>query len=360
MSSAVPVLSVNGLRKLFNGVAAVDGVSFALARGETIALLGPSGCGKTSSLRMVAGFERPDEGVVAIRGRDVTNMRPYERNIGILFQDYALFPHMTVAENVAFGPLHRGLGKAETGRRVERYLALVHMSQFADRHPISLSGGQQQRVALARALATEPEILLLDEPLSALDAKMREGLRTELKQIIAQAGVATIIVTHDQEEALSLADRVLVMRQGKVLQDAPPDEIYNRPADRFVAEFVGRSIWLKGRVELKGTEVLFLGEGGISFPAPVHLPRGRDLLCFLRPEDIVVTSAAEGVSAGRIGLRGVLRGRSFLGQHTELQAEAGSVKLTAYADQRAAAGLAIGDELLLSFSPDRLGLVTGE
>ena len=357
MSHTSTILSAKGLSKSFGGLVAVDNVSFDLARGETIALLGPSGCGKTSTLRMIAGFETPDGGSVSIHGRDVTGKRPYERNIGILFQDYALFPHMTVADNVAFGPFHRGVSRADTGQRVARYLELVHMGSFADRHPLSLSGGQQQRVALARALATEPEILLLDEPLSALDAKMRESLRSELKQIIETAGVATIIVTHDQEEALSLADRVLVMRQGRVLQDAPPHDIYNRPADRFVAEFVGRSNWLRGRVEAGPDGTVFRGEHGLRFPAPAHLPAECDLLCFIRPEDVSVHVPDEALPAGVVALPGVLRTRTFLGQDVEFQIDAGGLSLTATARQSTAAGLVPGSALVFAFAPDRLAAV---
>ncbi|MGF7160783.1 putative spermidine/putrescine transport system ATP-binding protein/putrescine transport system ATP-binding protein [Rhodoligotrophos appendicifer] len=357
MSATDTVLAVRQLRKTFDGVPAVDDVSFDLMQGETAALLGPSGCGKTSTLRIIAGFTSPDQGSVAMLGRDVTRKRPYERNIGILFQDYALFPHMTVAENIAFGPQHRGLSKSDIKERVERYLDLVHMGNYRDRHPTNLSGGQQQRVALARALATEPEILLLDEPLSALDAKMRESLRTELKQILAQTGVTTIIVTHDQEEALSLADRVMVMHRGRILQDAAPRDIYEKPASRFVAEFVGRSNWLPGKIYGKGNSAVFHGPGDIRLPAPGHLSVDQEILCFVRPEKISLAERGAPLPSGLISLDGTVRDVIFLGQDTEVTADVSGNLITALIRDSKVDFLRLGTPVHLRFAAGDLGYV---
>ena len=268
----------------FGAVAAVDGVSFDIADGETVALLGPSGCGKTTILRIIAGFETPDAGTVRIAGTDMARKRPYERNIGLLFQHYALFPHMTVAENVAYGLRHRGFAKADIPRRVTEMLDLVKLPSHADRHPNQLSGGQQQRVALARALATRPGVVLLDEPLSALDAKLRQELRAELKTVLAAVGSTAIVVTHDQEEAISLGERVFIMNHGRIVQQGTPDDIYARPQTRFVAEFMGRSNWFAG--ELVGTSS-FRTREGLTFDigAASNLRGGACDLC-IRPESV--------------------------------------------------------------------------
>jgi putative spermidine/putrescine transport system ATP-binding protein/putrescine transport system ATP-binding protein len=246
-------LEFNAVTKRFGSLAAIDAVSFEIRHGETIALLGPSGCGKTTILRVIAGFEVPDSGTVHIAGADMAHRRPYERNIGLLFQHYALFPHMTVFDNVAYGLRHRGFPKHEVPNRVTEMLALVKLPTHGDRFPNQLSGGQQQRVALARALATRPGLVLLDEPLSALDAKLRQELRTELREVLAAVGSSAIVVTHDQEEAMSLGERVLIMNRGKIVQQGTPDDIYARPQSRFVAEFMGRSNWFAGVLESGST-----------------------------------------------------------------------------------------------------------
>ncbi len=245
--SAEPVIVLRNIVKRFGSTVAVDNVSFTVGAGETVSLLGPSGCGKTTTLRLVAGFEEPDAGVIEIAGESMAGKRPYERNVGLLFQNYALFPHMTVAGNVAYGLKHRHWPRAEIGDRVGEMLRLVRLQGFEDRRPGQLSGGQQQRVALARVLATKPKLVLLDEPLSALDAKLREELGIELKQILAAVGSTTIVVTHDQDEAMSLADRIIVMNRGRIEQIGEPDEIYMRPNTTFVASFIGRSNWFLGR-----------------------------------------------------------------------------------------------------------------
>ncbi|HEX9924529.1 MAG TPA: ABC transporter ATP-binding protein, partial [Anaerolineae bacterium] len=232
-------LELTHITKSFGAVTAVDDFNLQVTRGEFISFLGPSGCGKTTTLRMVAGFEKPTAGQIKIDEVDVTFAPPNQRNIGMVFQSYALFPNMTVAGNIGFGLKIAGVPKADIKQRVDEMLALIHLPKFGDRYPYQLSGGQQQRIALARALAIKPQLLLLDEPLSALDAKIRLGLRSEIRRIQQELGITTIYVTHDQEEALSLSDRIVVMNIGKVEQVGTPFEIYNFPQTQFVASFVG-------------------------------------------------------------------------------------------------------------------------
>jgi putative spermidine/putrescine transport system ATP-binding protein len=245
---AEPFLSIQGVKKTFGTVTVVQDFNLDVGAGEFVSFLGPSGCGKTTVLRMVAGFEEPTAGSIAIGGRDVTRLKPNQRNIGMVFQAYALFPNLTVAQNIAFGLKVAGAARAETERRVAEMLELIKLPQFGDRYPYQLSGGQQQRVALARALAPKPKVLLLDEPLSALDAKVRVSLRDEIRSIQRELGITTIFVTHDQEEALSISDRIVVMYGGKAEQVDAPFEIYNRPATKFVANFVGTLNVLEGTV----------------------------------------------------------------------------------------------------------------
>jgi putative spermidine/putrescine transport system ATP-binding protein len=235
----MPYLQIRNLDKAFGATRVVKDFNLTVEKGEFISLLGPSGCGKTTVLRMVAGFETPSSGAILIDGRDVVALKPNQRNIGMVFQSYALFPNLTVAQNVAFGLTVKGQSKAQREARVAEMLRLIGLESFGARYPFQLSGGQQQRVALARALAIQPQVLLLDEPLSALDAKIRVSLREEIRAIQRRLGITTIFVTHDQEEALSISDRVVVMNGGIAEQVGQPFEIYNRPATRFVAEFVG-------------------------------------------------------------------------------------------------------------------------
>jgi len=283
------VLELVTMTKRYGDVVAVDNVSFEVEKGQIISLLGPSGCGKTTTLRVIAGFETPDAGKVIISGQDVTGKRPYERNVGLLFQDYALFPHMTVEENIAYGMRHRGVPRPEIPARTERMLSLVKLEGFDKRRPTQLSGGQQQRVALARALATEPEVVLLDEPLSALDAKLRQELRMELKEILSSVDATTIVVTHDQEEAMSLTEDVIVMKDGQIAQRGTPTEIHSRPVDKFVAEFVGRSNWLSGTITGKGANGLYHLQTGAGLDIVVREPvrnSGETIDVCVRPERI--------------------------------------------------------------------------
>ena len=237
----VPALRLQGVRKSYGSVAAVAGVDLAVLEGEFFTLLGPSGSGKTTLLRLIAGFERPDQGLIELGGRDVTGVPPHLRETNTVFQDYALFPHMTVAENIAYGLKIKRLPEAERRERAERALRMVRLEGLGGRRPNQLSGGQRQRVALARAIVNEPRVLLLDEPLGALDLKLRQELQLELKRIQREVGITFVYVTHDQEEALTMSDRIAVMAGGRIEQLGPPDEVYERPATEFVAGFIGIS-----------------------------------------------------------------------------------------------------------------------
>src|SRR6266550_8423212 len=253
-------LVLQSLTKRFGDVTVVDGLSLGVEKGEFVSLLGPSGCGKTTTLQMIAGFVEPTSGAVRLEGRDLLAMKPSRRGLGIVFQSYALFPHMTVAENVAFGLEMQGVAAAERARRVGETLELVGLAAFSGRFPRQLSGGQQQRVALARALVIRPQILLLDEPLSNLDAKLREEMQIELRQIQRTVGTTTILVTHDQAEAMALSDRIVVMNHGRAEQIGPPHEAYERPATPFVASFLGRTN-LVGGATVRPEKIWFAAAG---------------------------------------------------------------------------------------------------
>jgi putative spermidine/putrescine transport system ATP-binding protein len=283
-------LELAGLSKHFGATVAVREVSLDVRDGEFVVLLGPSGCGKTTTLRMVAGFIAPTAGRVRLGGVDVTALPPWRRNAGMVFQSYALFPHLTVAENVAFGLEMRKLPRAETGDRVAEALRLVRLEGLAARLPRQLSGGQQQRVALARALVIRPDVLLLDEPLSNLDAKLRETVRVEIRELQHALGITTMMVTHDQEEALIMADRLVVMSEGAVRQVGTQRDLYERPADAFVAGFVGRSNLLRGAVTAPGR---FLTDGGLSI-ACVDGATGPGVIA-LRPERLALGASAAGL-----------------------------------------------------------------
>jgi ABC-type Fe3+/spermidine/putrescine transport system ATPase subunit len=289
--SSEPVIVLRNVIKRFGSTTAVNNVTFTVAAGETVSLLGPSGCGKTTTLRLVSGFDDPDAGVIEIAGESMVGKRPYERNVGLLFQHYALFPHMTVAENVGYGLKHRHWPKDEIGDRIGEMLRLVRLQGFESRRPGQLSGGQQQRVALARVLATKPKLVLLDEPLSALDAKLRQELGTELKQILTTVGSTTIVVTHDQEEAMSLADRIIVMNRGRIEQMGAPDEIYMRPRTAFVAGFIGRTNWFHGHMTGRASDGLWrlVTKAGTALLVknPGLAPSTNWRVC-VRPERIVV------------------------------------------------------------------------
>src|SRR5690349_3237673 len=304
-------LSLNGLSKHYGDFYAVREVSLTIADGEFLVLLGPSGCGKTTTLRMVAGFIEPSAGHVRLAGQDVTLLPPWKRNAGMVFQSYALFPHMTVAENVAFGLEMRKLATPEIEIRAREALRLVRLEAYASRLPRQLSGGQQQRVALARALAIRPDVLLLDEPLSNLDAKLRQEVRVEIRELQRQLGLTTVMVTHDQEEALTMADRLVVMNEGTVHQVGTQRDLYERPADRFVAGFVGRTTFLAGTVESAGR---FRTDGGLGLAVAGGTP-GKAALS-LRPERIEI--AARPLAGLDNDLPGTVEFVSYLGAQIDI------------------------------------------
>jgi ABC-type Fe3+/spermidine/putrescine transport system ATPase subunit len=304
-----PGVEIVGLAKSFGETQVLEDVSLQVPAHEFHALLGPSGSGKTTILRIIAGFIAPDAGVVRVAGRDMTGVPAERRDIGVVFQNYALFPHMNVFANIAFGLRMRGIGKGETRERVAEVLALVRMAGYERRRPAELSGGQQQRIALARALVIRPQVLLLDEPLSALDRKIRGQVREELRRIQHETGVTAIIVTHDQEEALSLSHRMLVLDAGRVRQSGTPDEVYRQPADGFVADFVGSfnalAVTVKGTRIRVGAQTLPLSPGLQALDGPARL--------LVRPEQLTVRRAGDDEAAADGALRGRIADIDFAG-----------------------------------------------
>jgi len=340
-------LDLRHLEKSFGANRVVRDFSLSVERGEFISLLGPSGCGKTTVLRMVAGFEAPSAGAVTIDGQDVTRLRPNARRIGMVFQAYALFPNLTVAQNVGFGLRVAGVRGAEAQARVQEMLDLIGLPQLGTRYPFQLSGGQQQRVALARALAPKPRILLLDEPLSALDAKVRVSLRTQIREIQKTLGITTLFVTHDQEEALSMSDRVVVMNAGVAEQVAPPFEVYNRPATRFVANFVGSLSAVEATVLDPAAGTVTLAGMPVALGRPLDAVRGEAVTLALRPET---------VRLGRHpGYETVLRGRitdvEFMGSVIRVRADLDGQRLSLDTFNRPdSPPPAVGEEVEVSLS----------
>ncbi|MEK6719283.1 MAG: ABC transporter ATP-binding protein [Chloroflexota bacterium] len=342
-------LTLTGVQKHFGAFTAVEDFTLEAEKGEFVSFLGPSGCGKTTTLRMIAGFELPSAGRIVINDVDITHRSPNQRNVGMVFQSYALFPNMTVAENIGFGLKVRKRPKEQVQKRVGELLELIHLPDRAGRYPYQLSGGQQQRVALARALAFEPQVLLLDEPLSALDAKIRVSLRNEIRAIQRQLGITTVYVTHDQEEALSLSDRVVVMNEGRIEQIGTPFEIYNFPTTAFVASFVGTLNVLaasvvdaaSGRLSVDGQEIR---------AASVSAPNGSKVSVALRPE--IVTIGGEG-DGNR--LSGKIEDVTFLGSIVRIRVKVGEGAGRLSFDTFNNPSLIlpkIGDTLALTFPPE--------
>jgi spermidine/putrescine ABC transporter ATP-binding subunit len=302
----MPALVLENVSKAFGDAVAVHDLSLAIEQGEFVSILGPSGCGKTTTLRMIAGFERPDRGRILIDGADMTNVPPQRRNIGFVFQSYALFPHMTVAQNVAFGLSTRNVGGAETRATVATTLALVRLGELGGRYPHQLSGGQQQRVALARALAIRPRLLLLDEPLSNLDAKLRDDMREEVRRIQREVGITAIFVTHDQAEAFALADRIAVMDRGRLQQIADPISIYDAPANATVTSFIGHANVIEAVVAaVDGARIRVTANGGAELVGTgAGLQAGASCRAFIKHERVVLTreppQQADNVFAGTI------------------------------------------------------------
>ncbi|HUM18206.1 MAG TPA: putative 2-aminoethylphosphonate ABC transporter ATP-binding protein [Candidatus Nitrosotalea sp.] len=353
-ASRPAAVALEGIAKKFGQFVALNGVSLSVAAGEFVCFLGPSGCGKTTLLRIIAGLERQNAGVVRMSGRDVSTLPPSQRNYGIVFQSYALFPNLTVARNVAYGLETRRVARAEIQRRVDELLALVGLQAHRHKYPAQLSGGEQQRIALARALAPSPALLLLDEPLSALDARVRQSLRHEVRALQRRLGVTTIMVTHDQEEALAMADRIVVMNHGVVEQVGAPVEVYTRPRSPFVARFVGQMNFIEataceraGWARLGGVEMRHGGTEPIS--------SGTRLTLAIRPEEIVVGNVAAGTE-NRLVTR--IRAIQFLGPFTRLSLAlpdgAPALECDVAATAFAALGAVEGSELALALKPEAL------
>jgi putative spermidine/putrescine transport system ATP-binding protein len=348
-------LKLDGLQKSFGKTSVVEDFHLDIGKGEFVSLLGPSGCGKTTVLRMVAGFEAPSSGRIAIENDDITGLRPSQRNIGLVFQSYALFPNLTVAQNVAFGLKVARLEKSVIDQRVNDMLALIGLPKLGGRYPFELSGGQQQRVALARALAVRPRVLLLDEPLSALDAKIRVSLRKEIRDIQRELGITTIFVTHDQEEALSISDRVVVMNQGRAEQVGPPHEIYNRPTTRFVANFVGTLNIFEAVVKDSKLGLVTIGDTAVQLVKGNLIGRKNDIITLaLRPEALQLGRQKTPV----VTLSGTIEDVQFLGSVIRLRASiAGQpVSLDTF-NRHDAAPPAIGTAAHISFQPSDLILL---
>ena len=338
-------LELSNVSKKFGNTFAVNDFKLAIEKGEFVSFLGPSGCGKTTTLRMIAGFETPTSGKVILDGEDITYASPNQRNVGMVFQSYALFPNMTVEQNIGFGLQVRKWKPEDIQKRAQEMLALIHLEEFGSRYPYQLSGGQQQRVSLARALAIRPRVLLLDEPLSALDAKIRVELRQEIRRIQQQLGITTVYVTHDQEEALSLSDRVVVMSRGLMEQVGTPAQIYNYPTTEFVASFVGQLNLLPiNSVDLE-KKTCTIGGQSVRFSHHISRPDGAPFRLAIRPEEIQI-----GGDAGRNQLRGKVDLVTFLGAVIRLKVAVGDALLTAdLFNERQITLPSAGDEVVISF-----------
>lgn len=316
-------IQLENITKKFGDVTAVDGVSFSVKKGEFFTIVGPSGCGKTTTLRMIAGLERPTNGNISINGEVVNNLPPYDRDISMVFQNYALFPHKSVGANIEYGLKIKGVEKAAREQRVEEILDLVNMPGFQDRQPQELSGGQQQRIALARALVLDPSVLLLDEPLSNLDRKLREEMQFELKRIQDDLNITAIYVTHDQEEALSMSDRILVMNEGKSEHLGTPYEIYNQPNNQFVANFVGNSNFIPAEVKSHSNNIftlepdLDIDKNNIQISSNnYNFKTGDPVLLCLRPESLTINSMANEDNMNTIN--GEIRGKTYVGDSVDV------------------------------------------
>lgn len=343
-------IRINNLTKKFGAVAAVDNLSIEIEKGEMVALLGPSGCGKTTLLRMIAGFETPSSGDMYLRDRRINQVPPQNRNIGIVFQDYAIFPTMSVYDNVAYGLTIKKKPKDEIYREVMEYLGLVGLVGYEKRMPSQLSGGQQQRVALARALITKPDVLLLDEPLSNLDAALRLRIRKEIRKIQQRLGITAVFVTHDQEEALSIADKIFVMRNGELMQGGVPREIYTAPANDFVASFIGRSNILYGKANTSSDGLLSVSVQGIEFmvkaPEKVLAP-GTDVWLSIRPQFIKL--GLEGGDAGPAATGAVEASKAAAGDGTSMNVSGASVGYVEYLGNFTKGEVRIAESIDLEF-----------
>ncbi|ANN69664.1 ABC transporter ATP-binding protein [Bordetella bronchialis] len=364
------LLDIRGVRKRFGGHAALDAIDLQVRQGEFIALLGPSGCGKTTLLRTIAGFLAPDAGSILIEGRDVSRLPAHRRPLNTVFQNYALFPHMTVLDNVSYGPRRRGTGKAEAAQRARQALEMVGLAGMDGRYPREMSGGQQQRVALARAIVNAPKLLLLDEPLSALDLKLRRRMQLELKHLQEQLGISFVFVTHDQEEAMTMADRIVVMNAGRIEQIGTGPEIYRAPATRFVAEFIGDANLLPFTRAANGHGVALDSLAGLlavaaadaaasgNTPGPgaggTHAVPARGT-AVLRPEDLHIADGGD-APAGHVRFKATVTDVIRVGSHTAILGDAGGQTLQARLPGDCP-GLAAGGIRTWSFDPARIHLI---
>jgi len=338
-------LDLDHLEKSFGETRVVRDFSLSVDQGEFISFLGPSGCGKTTTLRMIAGFETPTSGAIRIGGEDVVNTRPNRRNIGMVFQSYALFPNLTVAQNVAFGLRVNGVDKTTSSARVDEMLSMIGLGDLGSRYPFQLSGGQQQRVALARALAPAPKVLLLDEPLSALDAQIRVSLRSEIRAIQQKLGITTIYVTHDQEEALSMSDRIVVMHKGIADQIGTPEEIYGRPATRFVASFIGTLNHIEATVADATAGTINMGDQTITLGRALTQAKGATVALAIRPQALRIGAAG----AGEVALTARIVEANFLGAVVRLTLTTGAAQFSIDAFNRSGANLpAAGTEVTVA------------
>lgn len=341
------IIELKSITKRFeDGFAAVDNFNLEVKRGEFVTFLGPSGCGKTTTLRMIAGFDIPTEGQILLNGEDISRMPAYERPINTVFQRYALFPHLNIFDNIAFGLKLKKLPKAEIKRKVKRVLEMVDLEGFETRKVSTLSGGQQQRIAIARALVNEPEILLLDEPLGALDLKMRKEMQLELKSMHEKLGITFIYVTHDQEEALTMSDKIVVMSEGKMQQIGTPEDIYNEPKNAFVADFIGESNIFNGIMTDK-RKVRFCGA---EFECLDDVPKGTHIDAVVRPEDVIVTTEAEGA------IKGEVISVVFKGVHYEITVVSGKNEIVIQSTKSAKVGSRVG----LNIEPDGIHIMIAE
>jgi putative spermidine/putrescine transport system ATP-binding protein len=361
--SAVAGVALSDVTKRFGSVEAVSRVSLQVEEGEFFSLLGPSGCGKTTILRMLAGFITPSAGVISIGGQNVTALPPEKRHIGIVFQNYAIFPHMNVYDNIAFGLRMRKLARPEIERRVGGALEQVGLRGYERRYQREMSGGEQQRVALARVLVTEPRILLLDEPLSALDAVVRVSLRDEIRRIQTALGVTTLYVTHDQEEALAISDRIVVMRDGQIEQVGTAEEIYGQPASRFVAGFIGKMSQLPGTVEASRLGVIRCGAHRLRVPpgALEGLAEGSAVTVLVRPEAIgIARPDNDAPPAGSNALSARIEAVTFLGSVRRLGLDAGGQHLVADVPTAFGGPFRRGDLVSLAFPPDACRVIADQ
>ena len=353
-------LEIKEVAKRYGDRTVLHDISLDLASGEFISLLGPSGCGKTTLLRIIAGFEAPDRGRVIVGGSDITALPANQRQMGMVFQAYSLFPNMTAADNVRFGLRVRKIDAAEQIRRVGRMLELVGLSAHADKFPHQLSGGQQQRVALARALAIQPTLLLLDEPLSALDAKVRVQLREEIRRIQRETGITTVFVTHDQEEALSISDRVAVMFEGRMVQVGAPSAIYQEPSHPFVAQFIGISTRLAVRLIDAEQGLISVMDRPLQALRARGLPTNRPLHLYLRPEDVQLHALESGAPPDAV-LQGTVRESTFFGAVTRLRVDLdGGDKVLSDLSTHAALRLPIGSRVHVGWSPDAMRVLPSD